>query len=81
LEKEPFWPKESDQMIPLGIFVRPKEKTGNPRGQVGSMRIKATKQHPPGTSHHRMFPLAMVILLAAVFGFNPAARAQDASTA
>ena len=28
-----------------------------------------------------MFPLAMVILLAAAFGFNPAARAQDAPTA
>jgi quinol monooxygenase YgiN len=69
-------------MIPLGIFARPEAKTGNPRGHVGSMRIKATKQHPPGTSHHHMFPLAMVILLAAVFGFfNAAARAQDAPTA
>jgi quinol monooxygenase YgiN len=68
-------------MIPLRIFARLDAKTGNPRGHVGSMRIKATKQHPPGTSHHRMFPLAMVILLAAAFGFNPAARAQDASTA
>jgi len=81
LKKEPFWPKESDEMIPLGIFVRPAARTGNPRGHVGSIRIKATKQHPLGTSHHRMFPLAMVTLLAAVFGFNPAARAQDAPTA
>jgi quinol monooxygenase YgiN len=68
-------------MIPLRIFARLEAKTGNPRGHVGSMRIKATKQHPPGTSHHRMFPLAMVILLAAAFGFNTTARAQDAPTA
>jgi quinol monooxygenase YgiN len=68
-------------MIPLGIFVRPAAKAGNPRGHLGSMRIKATKQHPLGTSHRRMFPVAMVILLAAAFGFNPAARAQDAPTA
>jgi quinol monooxygenase YgiN len=32
------------------------------------------------TSYHRMFPLAMVALLAATFGFSPAARAQDAAT-
>jgi hypothetical protein len=30
-----------------------------------------------GTSHHRLFLLAMVTLLAAAFGFNPAVRAQD----
>ena len=53
----------------------------NPRGHVASMRVKATKQHPLGTSHHGMFPLAMVALLAAAFGFNPAARAQDIATA
>ena len=53
----------------------------NPHGRVASMRVKATKQHPLGTSHHRMFPLAMVTLLAAAFGFNPAARAQDVPTA
>jgi quinol monooxygenase YgiN len=68
-------------MIPLSFFVRPAARAGNPRGHVGSMRFKATKQNPPGTSHQRMFPLAMVILLAAAFGFNPAARAQDASAA
>jgi quinol monooxygenase YgiN len=68
-------------MITLGIFVRLEAKAGNPRGHVGSMRIKATKQHPLGTSHHRMFPLAMVTLLAAAFGFNLAARAQDVPTA
>jgi quinol monooxygenase YgiN len=64
-------------MITLGMFVRPEAKSGNSRGHVGSMRINATKRHPLGTSHHRMFPLAMVTLLAAAFGFNPAARAQD----
>jgi hypothetical protein len=68
-------------MTTLGIFVRLKAKGGNPRGCVGSMRIKATKQHPLGTSHHRMFPLAMVTLLAAAFGFNPAVRGQDVPTA
>jgi quinol monooxygenase YgiN len=68
-------------MITLGIFVRPEAKSGNPHGQVGSMPIKATKQHLLGTSHHRMFPLAMVALLAAAIGFNPAARAQDVPTA
>jgi hypothetical protein len=49
----------------------------NPHGRVGSMRVKANKQDPLTTSHHRMFPLAMVALLAAVFGLNPRARAQD----
>jgi quinol monooxygenase YgiN len=68
-------------MIPLRIFIRPAARNGNPREHVDSIRIKATKQHPLGTTHHRMFPLAMVILLAAAFGFNPAARAQDAPTA
>jgi hypothetical protein len=45
------------------------------------MRLEATKQHPLGTSDHRMFPLAMVALLAAAFGSNPAVRAQDVRTA
>jgi quinol monooxygenase YgiN len=52
----------------------------HPRGHVGSMRIKATKQHPLGASHHRIFSLAMVTLLAVAFGFNPTARAQDVAT-
>ena len=39
----------------------------NPTAKVSSMR-------------HRMFPLAMVALLVAAFGFNPTARAQDAAT-
>jgi quinol monooxygenase YgiN len=51
-----------------------------PHGYVGSMRIKATKQHPLGTSHHRVSSLAIVTLLAAAFGFNPAVRAQDVPT-
>jgi quinol monooxygenase YgiN len=81
LRKSRFWPKDSDEMIPLGIVVRLAAKAGNPRGHVGSMRIKATKQHPLGTSYHGMFLLAMVTLLGAAFGFNSAARAQDAPTA
>ena len=68
-------------MTTLGIFVRLKAKVGNPRGHVGSMRIKATKQHPLGASYHHMFPLAMAALLAVAFGFNPAVRAQDVPTA
>src|SRR3984893_9601689 len=55
--------------------------TSNPHGHFGSMHVRANKQHPISTSHQRMFPLAMVALLAAVFGLNPTARAQDAPTA
>jgi hypothetical protein len=69
------------KIIPLSFFVRPAARAGNPHGHVGSMRFKATKQHPLGTSDHGVFPLAMVIVLAASFGFNLAARAQDAPTA
>jgi hypothetical protein len=53
----------------------------NPHAHVGSMRIKATRQHPIGAIHHRIFPLAMVTLLAVALGFDPAARNQDVSTA
>src|SRR5580704_18200313 len=49
----------------------------NPPGRVRSMRVKANKQDPLTTSHRSRFPLAMVALLAAVFGLNPKARAQD----
>ena len=41
------------------------------------MRVKANKQDPLTTSHQRIFPFAMVALLAAVVGLNPRARAQD----
>jgi hypothetical protein len=49
----------------------------NAHGHSGSMNVKTTNQHPLSTSRQRMFPLAMVALLAAAFGFNPGARAQD----
>src|ERR1700692_4521659 len=49
----------------------------NPHGRVGSMRVKANRQDPLTTSHQRIFPFAMVALLAAVLGLNPRARAQD----
>ena len=49
----------------------------NAHGHSGSMSVKTTNQHPLSTSRQRMFPLAMVALLAAAFGFNPGARAQD----
>jgi quinol monooxygenase YgiN len=53
----------------------------NTHGHAGSIRVKSTKQHPHGTSHHRMFPLAMVALLAGAVGFSSVARAQDAPAA
>jgi quinol monooxygenase YgiN len=53
----------------------------NPDGGVGLIRSKANQQDPPLTSHQRLFPLAMVALLAAVFGLNPKARAEDVPTA
>ena len=69
-------------MNTLGIIVHLEAKSGNQRGHIGgSTRIKSTKQHPLGTSHHRTFSLAMVTLLTAAFGFNPAAHAQKALTA
>jgi hypothetical protein len=49
----------------------------NARGHSGSMSVIATNRHPVSTIRHRMFSLAMVALLAAAFGFNPGARAQD----
>ncbi len=42
-----------------------------------STRVKASKQNPLTTSHHRIFPLVMVALLATAFGLNSIARAQD----
>ena len=64
------------------VTVR-KEKLGsvtlhsNAHGHSGPMRVKTTNRHPFSTSRQRMFSLAMVALLAAAFGFNPGARAQD----
>jgi quinol monooxygenase YgiN len=52
----------------------------NPPGRVGSMRDKANKPDLLTTSHQRLFPLAMAALLAAVFGLNPKARAQEVPT-
>ena len=49
----------------------------NAHGHTGSMRVKTTNQHPLSLGRHRMFPLTTVALFAAVFGFNPGARAQD----
>jgi hypothetical protein len=43
----------------------------------GAMSVKTTNQRPLSASRHRIFPLAMVSFLAAAFGFNPGARAQD----
>jgi quinol monooxygenase YgiN len=61
------------------IFVRPEAKPGNPCG--GSMRINAAKLHRLGASNRRTFSLALAALFTVAIGFNPAARAQDASTA
>src|ERR1700740_280085 len=51
-------------------------------GKLGNVTLPASqpetkKQHPLSRSHHRMFPLAVVALSAAVFGCNLRARAQD----
>jgi quinol monooxygenase YgiN len=50
---------------------------GSQPGHSGSMSVETKKQHPLSRSHHRMFPLAVVALSTAVFGFNLRARAQD----
>jgi hypothetical protein len=57
----------------LGSVTLPSSAHGN----SGSITVKTTNQHPLSTRPQRMFPLAMVALLAAAFGFNPGARAQD----
>jgi hypothetical protein len=49
----------------------------NHHGHSASMSVETRKQHPLSSSHHRMFPLAVVALLAAAFGFNLRARAQN----
>ncbi|QNI31674.1 hypothetical protein H7849_21865 [Alloacidobacterium dinghuense] len=49
----------------------------NANGHSGSMSAKTTSQRLLNASRHRMFPLAMVALVAVAFGFNPGARAQD----
>jgi len=41
------------------------------------MPIKVNKQDPHTTSRQRIFPLALVAILAAVLGLNPKASAQD----
>ncbi|MDX6498833.1 MAG: hypothetical protein QOG23_2093 [Blastocatellia bacterium] len=49
-------------------------------GHSGSMSVNTTNQHPLCTSRQRMFPLALVVLLAAAFGCNSGPRAQDVAT-
>ena len=80
IEKVPILAKESDEMSTPCIVARLEDKSGDSRLHLGSVRIKAAEPNPRGTSHHRMLLLAMVTLLAAAFGFNPAARAQDVPT-
>jgi hypothetical protein len=57
----------------LGSVTAPSDA----HGRSGAMSAKTTNQHPLSTNRRRMFPLAMVALLAAAFGFNPGALAQD----
>jgi quinol monooxygenase YgiN len=54
----------------------------SPSGLVGWMRVKADIKKPKALTrnHQRRVPLAMLALLAAVLGFNPIARAEDASS-
>jgi hypothetical protein len=63
-------------MIARRFVVRLEKKSGNSCLHIGSARIKAAEPHLPGTSHCRKFPLAMITLLTAALGFNPAAHAQ-----
>ena len=60
----------------LGSITHPSDA----RGYSGSMSVKTTNQHLLITSRQRMFPLAMVALLAAAFGCNPGPRAQEVAT-
>src|SRR6266481_377235 len=50
---------------------------GSQHGHSESMSVETKKQHPLSRSHHRMFPLAVVALLTAVFRFKLRARAKD----
>jgi quinol monooxygenase YgiN len=52
-----------------------KEKLGAITLPAGQHETK--RQHPLNRSHHRRFPLAVLAVLTAVFGFNLRARAQD----
>jgi hypothetical protein len=49
--------------------------------RVDWRRARANNQDPLTTSHQSLVPLAMVALLAAAFGMNPQACAQDVPTA
>jgi quinol monooxygenase YgiN len=49
----------------------------NPNGRAGSMPVKANEQDLLTTSRQRIFPLALVAIMAAAFGLNPKANAQD----
>jgi hypothetical protein len=57
----------------LGSVTRPARQDG----PAELMGVKTKKQHRFSRSHQRLFPLAVVALLAVVFGFNPRARSQD----
>ena len=59
------------------LGARLENKFCDSRLHVRPVRIKGAERNSLGTSHHRMFLLAMVTLLAAASGFNAAARAQD----
>jgi hypothetical protein len=42
----PILAKESGELNTFGIFVRLEAKSGDAQGHIGSMRVKAIKQHP-----------------------------------
>ena len=48
-------------MITHGIFVGLEAKSGNPRGDAGSMRVKATKNNIRLARAVSMCPLAIII--------------------
>jgi hypothetical protein len=59
--------------VKLGSVTLPASQNG----YSGSVSVETKKQHPLSRNHHRMLPLAVVALSAAVVGLNLRARAQD----
>ena len=57
----------------LGGVTLPASQTGH----SASMSVETRKQDPRNGNHHHRFPLAVVVLSAAVFGCNLSARAQE----
>jgi hypothetical protein len=89
-----FWQLASAPGGPLRIACRSQLDTSSTLSAISSIATAYRKDwhsrctslfrgsagNALGTGRHRMSSLAMVALMAAAFGFNPAARAQDVPT-